>query len=59
MPKRTIRKKGCVSIQKRINQKKLNIKHAREKQRKYKTLIQKDQTRRIALSKFYETYDQR
>lgn len=59
MPKRTIRKKGCVSIQKRINQKKLNIKHAREKQRKYKTLIQKDQTRRIALSKFYETYDQK
>lgn len=59
MPKRTIRKKGCVSIQKRINQKKLNIKHAREKQKKYKTLIQKDQTRRIALSKFYETYDQK
>ncbi len=59
MPKRTIRKKGCASIQKRINQKKLNIKHAREKQKKYKTLIQKDQTRRIALSKFYETYDQK
>lgn len=59
MPKRTIRKKGCVTIQKRINQKKLNIKHAREKQKKYKTLIQKDQTRRIALSKFYETYDQK
>lgn len=59
MPKRTIRKKGCVSIQKRINQKKLNIKHAREKQKKYKTLIQKDQTRRISLSKFYETYDQK
>ena len=59
MPKRTIRKKGCVSIQKLINQKKLNIKHAREKQKKYKTLIQKDQTRRIALSKFYETYDQK
>lgn len=59
MPKRTIRKKGCVTIQKSINQKKLNIKHAREKQKKYKTLIQKDQTRRIALSKFYETYDQK
>lgn len=59
MPKRTIQKKGCVTIQKRINQKKLNIKHAREKQKKYKTLIQKDQTRRIALSKFYETYDQK
>ena len=59
MPKRTIRKKGCVTIQKSINQKKLNIKQAREKQKKYKTLIQKDQTRRIALSKFYETYDQK
>ena len=59
MPKRTVRKKGCASIQKRIDQKKLNIKHAREKQRKYRALIQKDQTKRIALSKFYETYDQK
>ena len=59
MPKRTVRKKGCASIQKRIAQKKLNIKHAREKQKKYRALIQKDQTKRIALSKFYETYDQK
>ena len=59
MPKRTVRKKGCASIQKRIDQKKLNIKHAREKQRKYRALIQKNQTKRIALSKFYETYDQK
>ena len=58
MPKRVIKKKGCISIQKRIDHKKELIERAKKTKKNIKIRIRKETEKKDSLNAFYNKNDQ-